>query len=132
MSMFLFFHTNEALVCTICITAVFGNPVPTSQYKYDVTLDNDGKYRVFWDFNETHITFEVHVQTKGYVGFGISPNGNMNASDVVIGWVKDGHTYFSVSHTSLYLMDPMSGIFPKMKNRIACICCSLFCTGYGI
>ena len=39
------------------------------------------------------------MQTKGYVGFGISPNGNMNASDVVIGWVKDGHTYFSVSHS---------------------------------
>ena len=55
------------------------------------------------------------MQTKGYVGFGISPNGNMNASDVVIGWVKDGHTYFSVSHTK------------KMKNLI---CCTIFWIGY--
>ena len=52
---------------------------------------------MYWDFNNTHITFEVHVETKGYVGFGFSPNGQMVNSDVVIGWVKDGHTYFSVS-----------------------------------
>ena len=56
------------------------------------------------------------MQTNGYVGFGISPNGNMNASDVVIGWVKDGQTYFSVSHTSCYLVDPNSGIFPKAEK----------------
>ena len=56
------------------------------------------------------------MQTKGYVGFGISPNGNMNASDVVIGWVKDGHTYFSVSHTRTYtikyVVDPISCMLP--------------------
>ena len=88
------------IVITICITSLYGNPLPSSQYKYDVTLDNDGKYRVYWDFNDTHITFEVHVETRGYVGFGISPNGDMVNSDVVIGWVKDGRTYFSVSHVS--------------------------------
>ena len=74
---FLFLSCIEVLVFAISITSLYGIPVPTSQYKYDVTLDNDGKYKVYWDFNETHIIFEVHVQTKGYVGFGISPNGAM-------------------------------------------------------
>ena len=99
--LFFSFIYIQVLVLAICIAPHYGIPVPTSQYKYDVTLDNDGKYRVYWDFNETHITFEVHVQTKGYVGFGISPNGDMVNSDVVIGWVKDGRTYFAVSCVTL-------------------------------
>ena len=44
------------------------------------------------------------METRGYVGFGISPNGDMVNSDVVIGWVKDGRTYFSVSHVSQVLI----------------------------
>ena len=32
------------------------------------------------------------MEALGYVGFGISPNGGMAGSDVVIGWVKDDGT----------------------------------------
>ena len=32
---------------------------------------------------------EVHVATQGWVGFGISPNGDMKGSDVIMGWVTD-------------------------------------------
>ena len=38
----------------------------------------------------------MQVETTGYVGFGISPNGKMWPSDVVIGWVTDRHAFFSV------------------------------------
>jgi hypothetical protein len=58
---------------------------------------HEGPYTESLSFNATHITFELHVKTRGYVGFGISPNGKMYPSDVVIGWVKDGVTHFSVS-----------------------------------
>jgi hypothetical protein len=73
------------------------NPVPSEAYLLHEVLDHVGKFHVFWKFNATHITFELHVKTRGYVGFGISPNGKMYPSDVVIGWVKDGVTHFSVS-----------------------------------
>ena len=44
------------------------------------------------------ITFQVHVEALGYVGFGISPNGGMTEADVVIGWVLDhGTPVFHVS-----------------------------------
>ena len=69
----------------------------TESFDQAIILDNDGNYIVFWNFNDTHITFEVHVKTKGYVGFGISSNGNMFPADVIVGWVKDGVTHFSVS-----------------------------------
>lgn len=35
---------------------------------------------------------QVHVEALGYVGFGLSPNGGMAGSDVVIGWVYDNGT----------------------------------------
>ena len=53
-------------------------------------LPND-EYVIFWKFNKEYITFEVHAQTTGWVGFGLSPNGGMAGSDMVIGWVpSDG------------------------------------------
>ncbi|KAH9500336.1 DBH-like monooxygenase protein 1 [Bulinus truncatus] len=55
-------------------------------------------YDLFWNFNKTHIMFKSHVKTNGYIGFGISPNGAMAHSDVVIGWVKDGKSYFADRH----------------------------------
>ncbi|XP_070555179.1 DBH-like monooxygenase protein 1 homolog [Ptychodera flava] len=67
---------------------------PTDTYTHDAALDDFGKVHLFWKYDDTTITFEVHAETLGYVGFGISPNGGMTDSDIVIGWVKDGNTYF--------------------------------------
>lgn len=96
-------YGKEVLLAITCLVAVQGLPVPMSQqYNHSAQLDSEGKYILYWAYNKTHITFEVHVETKGYVGFGISPNGNMYPSDVVIGWVKDGQTYFSDRHTTAH------------------------------
>ena len=78
---------------TIAKTA---GPKPTEAFPYKEQLDTNGDYILFWKVNATHITFEVHVRTLGYVGFGLSPNGNMYPADVIIGWVKDGQAYFKV------------------------------------
>ena len=69
-------------------------------YPFKNTLNTDGGlYELYWSFDhdtET-ISFAVRVQTTGWVGFGISPNGQMPNSDVVIGWVTDdGETVFHV------------------------------------
>ena len=70
----------------------------TQTYRLHQELDPAGIYTLYWEFNNTHVTFEVHVKTLGYVGFGISPNGRMRGSDVVIGWVEDdGTAHFAVS-----------------------------------
>jgi len=57
-------------------------------------------YELYWsyDLEEETISVAVRVQTDGCVGFGLSPNGQMPGSDVVIGWVDDqGNAYLHVS-----------------------------------
>ena len=68
------------------------------EYRFSAILD-DG-YKLHWSFNleQQTIAFAVNVSTTGWVGFGLSPNGQMPQSDVVIGWVdNDGTTTFHVS-----------------------------------
>jgi hypothetical protein len=70
----------------------------TEPFNNSLTLDKGSNYFLFWNFNSTHLIFEVRVKTRGYVGFGLSPNGNMFPSDVVVGWVKDGKVFFKVKN----------------------------------
>ena len=70
-----------------------------SDYDFHKTLDADGKYELYWSFDleQENISFAVRVQTTGWIGFGLSPNGQMPNSDVVIGWVDaDGKGYLQV------------------------------------
>ena len=69
------------------------------EYHFSAILD-DG-YTLHWNFDleQQTIAFAVNVSTTGWVGFGLSPNGQMPQSDVVIGWVdNDGNTQFHVSY----------------------------------
>ncbi|XP_051511245.1 DBH-like monooxygenase protein 1 homolog isoform X2 [Myxocyprinus asiaticus] len=62
-------------------------------FVHSATLDADGRYNIKWGFDESTITFEAEVETKGYIGFGLSPNGAMASSDIVIGGVLNGNPY---------------------------------------
>ncbi|XP_070569758.1 DBH-like monooxygenase protein 1 homolog [Ptychodera flava] len=81
-----------SLLCMAAVVSVcLGSPpTPTDTYTHDALLDDGGKYHLYWKLANDSIIFEVHVETLGYVGFGISPNGGMTNADIVIGWVKDG------------------------------------------
>ena len=92
-------------VLLLFVVAVYGvcaftaqrpDPTPSENFPFSAMLDKSRNYFLYWKVNATHITFETHVRTLGYVGFGLSSNGKMFPSDVVIGWVKDGVTYFKV------------------------------------
>lgn len=84
--------------------------------RWEHSADLNDKFRVYWTINKipsisqqqllsshlylphlTEVTFEIQVQTLGYIGFGFSPDGNRSGSDIVIGWVDHGQTYFHVS-----------------------------------
>ena len=74
-----------------------------SSYPFKATLntaENGGLYELYWNFDNDaeNISFAVRVETTGWVGFGLSPNGQMPNSDMVIGWVTDdGDIVFHVS-----------------------------------
>nr|ADP08787.1 dopamine beta hydroxylase [Azumapecten farreri] len=86
------------------VAATHQKPTPSHSFAHDVRLDEDGAYWLFWESNETHVTFETHVKTRGYVGFGLSGNGQMFPGDVVVGWVKEGVTHFKDCHTVEHVM----------------------------
>ena len=46
-------------------------------------------YELYWKVTNNRIMFAVRVQTNRWVGFGISPDGLMLDSDVVMGFVDD-------------------------------------------
>lgn len=71
-------------------------PTPSEVFPQHAQLDVNGSFHLYWKTNATHITFEVHVKARGYVGFGLSPNGDMYPADIVTGWVKHGHAYLQV------------------------------------
>lgn len=84
-----------------------------SEYSFKLVLrdDDTGTYTLHWQFDlkaET-IAFAVNVSTTGWVGFGLSPNGGMVNSDIVIGWVKDDQVYFSVSENLKITLALLSG-----------------------
>ncbi len=69
------------------------------EYPFNVTLV-EGEYYLYWNFSKAadSIQFGVRVKTTGWIGFGLSPSGQMVGSDVIIGWIDDqeGTDYFHV------------------------------------
>ncbi|XP_023665921.2 DBH-like monooxygenase protein 1 homolog [Paramormyrops kingsleyae] len=83
-------------VCSLVFLTTFRFSAVLSSgigFKHSAILDSHGKYRIKWKHHETTITFEMEVETTGYVGFGFSPNGEMALSDIVIGGVENGKPY---------------------------------------
>ena len=80
-----------------------------SSYPFKATLNTDkngGLYELYWTFDnvEKTISFAVRVQTTGWIGFGLSPNGGMPGSDVVIGWVKDDEGFLHVRNVYIIII----------------------------
>ena len=73
----------------------------SEQYTYSVQLDIEGHYTMFYSYDEDSsiLRIAVLVQTTGWIGLGISPNGQMPGSDVVIGWVdQSGKAFLQVAN----------------------------------
>ncbi|KAG7242932.1 hypothetical protein INR49_017622 [Caranx melampygus] len=75
-----------------------------------VYLDLDHLVCLKWGFDnvEGNIVFELSVNTTGWIGFGLSPNGGMKGADMVIGGYGSSGSYFSDLHgtgNTMPLMD---------------------------
>lgn len=78
------------------VSPVF-NSTSTAYYENQVDLI-PGIYRFYWNYTGGAIIGEIQCQTLGWVGFGLSPTGGMDGSDVVVGWISNGVTYFTDRH----------------------------------
>ena len=76
----------------------------SQKYRFSAQLDGED-YVLYWNFSyeEQSIQFAVRVKTTGWIGFGLSPNGQMPQSDVVIGWVdNNGQAMLQVMHSESF------------------------------
>ena len=102
MSAFFCLRVFAALFLVQLVTAHTHDEL-SEQYTYNVQLDSEGRYTMFYSYDEDLriLRIAVLVQTTGWIGLGISPNGQMPGSDVVMGWV-DGSGRGFLQVTKLY------------------------------
>jgi len=58
-------------------------------------LSEDKSFMMDWEIKDGNITVEVKGKSTGWVGWGLSPTGDMEGADLMIGWVRNGtvHVY---------------------------------------
>ncbi|KAM4521948.1 DBH-like monooxygenase protein 2 homolog isoform 1-T1 [Odontesthes bonariensis] len=63
-------------------------------------LDPDRLVCLKWGFDnlQGNITFQLAVKSTGWVSFGLSPNGGMKGSDIVMGGLGPSGSYFTDRH----------------------------------
>ena len=84
------------------VLAIFsGLASPTFQ----LLLDRDGKYNLEWTVTEekSNIVFQITVETLGYAGLGISPDGAMPKSDIVVAEIVDGEDIVLNVKSSIFI-----------------------------
>eukprot|EP00164_Ancoracysta_twista_P006473 GFYU01009014.1.p1 GENE.GFYU01009014.1~~GFYU01009014.1.p1 ORF type:complete len:659 (+),score=192.89 GFYU01009014.1:131-2107(+) len=69
--------------------------IDLKKYEHHAILDPENKFVLYWTYDTTTevASMAVQVETLGWVGFGLSPNGKMPGSDVFTAWVKDGQVH---------------------------------------
>lgn len=87
------------LSALLCSSIAQQDPTLAARFRRFLQFNASPLYELYWSVTGDSVTFAVHAQTEGWVAFGISPNGLMLDSDVVIGYVDDntGVVTFHVS-----------------------------------
>ena len=57
-----------------------------------VVLRKPDQYILFWNYTDTDVIFKCVVKTTGWIGFGLSPNGGMFNSDMILAWFAPDST----------------------------------------
>ncbi|XP_048358837.1 putative DBH-like monooxygenase protein 2 [Sphaerodactylus townsendi] len=85
------------LLSTLCLCSSHSASRPL---RFSAYLDPMQQIHLRWDHDSNEMmTFELHVQSTGWVAFGFTPHGELPGGDVVIGGVlPDGNMYFSDWH----------------------------------
>lgn len=100
---------NFAKICSVLVftfsslSLTNSATIPTSSlltFRNREQLDLNGKVWLAWEYDDATglVTFEMEVETTGFVGLGISPTGGMTGADIFIAGVDpEGTAYYSVS-----------------------------------
>jgi len=76
------------------------------EFEYSVYLQEDKQFKLYWShLDDDVINIGMEANTTGWIAIGLSPNGGMEHSDIMIGWVDDDG---SVTLQDRYTGDSMS------------------------
>lgn len=65
-----------------------------------MVLSAPDQYVIHWNYTDKDIIFKAVVKTTGWIGFGLSPNGGMKYSDLIVAYFNsDGSSNFTDRHT---------------------------------
>ena len=90
------------LILTVLQSTTKLNAIDSNSYFVNnATLIAPDNYLLYWNFTKTDITFKIVAKsTNGWIGFGISPNGAMESSDIIIAYkLSNGTVSFTDRHT---------------------------------
>ena len=103
-----------AVLCCTLVNVTLLFPTPTQPYANTRVLVEPDQYALYWNYTDSDILFEIHVKTTGWISFGLSPNGNMLNSDMIVTWVKaDGSVNFSDRNTKSQKVIPAIDAVPN-------------------
>ncbi|XP_052765130.1 DBH-like monooxygenase protein 1 [Mya arenaria] len=90
----------KTVLCFVALcVALTASRTPTETYPRTVVIDPN--FSMFWKFNNTHITIEMHLTMGGWAGLGLTkdPSGAMFPGDVMIGYVLNNKGVIADYHT---------------------------------
>ncbi|OQV12673.1 putative DBH-like monooxygenase protein 1 [Hypsibius exemplaris] len=82
-------HLLAGLIAAISAQDYDGSTDTSLSLTHSTFLDGKRDFFLGWRFNATHMDVEITARTRGWIAVGISPNGQMDQSDVLLGWVDD-------------------------------------------
>ncbi|XP_037081749.1 DBH-like monooxygenase protein 1 [Pollicipes pollicipes] len=78
---------TAAVAGTLLTLVTLVTSVAAGAWTNDAVLDADGMVRIKWRVHDGNFTCQLEVDTLGWVAFGLSPNGAMKNSDMVVAGV---------------------------------------------
>ena len=91
-------------------------------FAYYSFIDSDDEYALYWNlFNESHLEIGLEVRTSGWIGFGLSANGQMPNADIVIGWIDpdDGEVHLESRFVHTCWTRPLTPVHVQVHRHRA-------------
>eukprot|EP01084_Bolivina_argentea_P000562 1057_1 len=100
----LLFSLLWVALCAVFVRAAIENPSKEweEHFEHYTFLNEAHEYRLYWTvLNDEYIEIGLEAESTGWVGFGVSDDGQMINADMVLGWIdENGETYLQRRHTT--------------------------------
>jgi hypothetical protein len=88
----------------LIFVSLSGSLLVQSQHIHGGFTVNGNQYSLRWDVNGHFITFRATARGTGFVGFGLSPKGTMEESDLFIAGMHNNGTVYAMVNSKILLL----------------------------